>query len=211
MSNNSRQPDHSVQRVRQAISDLKNGKLVILVDDEERENEGDLVCAASMIDASIINFMAKEARGLICLSLPAERVEQLGLTMMPRTNRDKNNPGTAFTVSIDASQGISTGISAADRALTVTVACATQATARDLVTPGHMFPIKAEQGGVLSRRGHTEGSVDLVQLAELGVGAVICEIMNDDGTMARLPELRLLGARYNLTIVYIDDIVKFRS
>ena len=211
MSNDPRQPDHSVQRLRQAISDLKNGKLVILVDDEDRENEGDLVCAASMIDASKINFMAKTARGLICLSLPPERVEQLGLEMMPKSNRTERNPGTAFTISIDARRGISTGISAADRARTVTVACGAQATSRDLVTPGHMFPIRAEQGGVLSRRGHTEGSVDLVQLAGLGVGAVICEIMNDDGTMARMPDLHLFRTQYNLAQVYVDDIVKFRS
>ena len=196
----------SSKRVKQAISDLKKGELVILVDDEDREDEGDLVCAASMIDASKINFMAKVARGLICLSLPPERVEQLGLEMMPKSNRTKKNPGTAFTVSIDARRGISTGISAADRARTIAVACADQATGRDLVTPGHMFPIRAEQGGVLTRRGHTEGSTDLVQLAGLGPGAVICEIMNDDGTMARIPELHKFAVDYRLTIVYIEDI-----
>src|SRR4051812_47402353 len=168
-----------------ALDRLKNGKMIILVDDEQRENEGDLVLPAELVTGDAINFMAMHARGLICLALEGKRVDELQLPMMTQSNRSPKQ--TAFTVSIEARQGVTTGISAFDRAHTVRVAADSSKGAADLVSPGHIFPLRAVDGGVLVRAGHTEGSVDLVRMAGLKPAAVICEIMKEDGTMARLP------------------------
>ncbi len=196
------------ERVKQAISDYQQGKLVIMVDDATRENEGDLTIAAEKITPEIINFMAKEARGLVCLSLTGAQVDRLGLPMMATDNGSRFNTG--FTVSIEAKSGVTTGISAADRAHTILTAINSKAVSHDIVMPGHMFPIRARDGGVLVRAGHTEGSVDLARLAGLNASAVICEIMNDDGTMARLADLKNFAAKHQLTIVSIADIIKYR-
>ncbi len=182
--------------------------MVILVDDEDRENEGDLCLAAEKITPEAINFMAREGRGLICLSLTEERADELDLPLMVREN--SSSFGTAFTVSIEARRGVTTGISAADRAQTIQVAIADETTGRDLARPGHVFPLRARKGGVLVRAGQTEGSVDLARLAGLKPAGVICEIMNDDGTMARMPELREFAARHGLQIVTIADLVAYR-
>lgn len=196
---------HSIE---QALAHLKAGKMVILVDDEDRENEGDLVIAAEFADAAAINFMAKEARGLICVTLTEERVQQLRLPMMTQQNGSKMH--TAFTVSIEAAQGVTTGISAADRARTIQAAIADEATADDIVVPGHVFPLKARNEGVLVRRGQTEGSVDLARLAGLKPAAVICEIMNDDGTMARAKHLKAFSEKHHIPMVTIEDLVTYR-
>jgi 3,4-dihydroxy 2-butanone 4-phosphate synthase/GTP cyclohydrolase II len=182
--------------------------MVILVDDEDRENEGDLVMAAEAITPEAINFMAKHARGLICLTLTEEHVRRLGLNMMVADNRATH--GTAFTVSIDAASGISTGISAADRAKTIRDAVAPDANHTSLVTPGHIFPLKAQRGGVLVRVGQTEGSVDLARLAGLQPSGVICEIMNDDGTMARMDDLRAFAEQHRMVIVSVADLIAYR-
>ncbi|MFZ9594857.1 MAG: bifunctional 3,4-dihydroxy-2-butanone-4-phosphate synthase/GTP cyclohydrolase II [Bdellovibrionia bacterium] len=191
-----------------ALEQLKKGKMVILVDDEDRENEGDLVLAAEFVTPEAINFMATYARGLICLSLEAKRVEQLGLPMMASRNQSPRQ--TAFTVSIEAKEGVSTGISAADRAHTVRVAVDPKMGADALIYPGHIFPLKAQEGGVLVRAGHTEGSVDLARLAGLNPSAVICEIMKEDGTMARLEDLRSFAQKHELPIVSIKDVIAKR-
>jgi len=183
--------------------------MIIVVDDVDRENEGDLVMAAEHVDAAAIAFMAKEGSGLICLSLEAEAVERLGLAPMVADNRTRR--GTAFTVSIEAAEGIDTGISAHDRATTIAAATASGATAADLVSPGHVFPLRAAPGGVLARRGHTEASVDLAKLAGLRPAAVICEIMNPDGAMARGPSLDAFAARHDLPIVSIAELVVHRQ
>jgi 3,4-dihydroxy 2-butanone 4-phosphate synthase/GTP cyclohydrolase II len=196
------------QILKSAIEALKLGGMVILVDDEDRENEGDLVLAASLVTPEAINFMAKHARGLICLSLEASRVAELELPMM--APRNQSPKGTAFTVSIEAREGVSTGISAHDRAHTIQVAVDPSKGPTDLITPGHIFPLRAVDGGVLVRAGHTEGSVDLMKLSGLPAGAVICEIMNDDGTMARLPELKEFARVHNLPIVTIQDVIAAR-
>lgn len=190
------------------LEDLRQGKMIILVDDEDRENEGDLICAAESVSAEHINFMAKYARGLICLSLDPTIVDQLGLSMMTKNNQSQF--GTAFTVSIEAREGVTTGISAGDRAQTIRVASSPQANSRDIVSPGHIFPLRAESGGVLKRAGQTEGSVDLVRLAGLRSAAVICEIMNDDGTMARRPQLEEFAQKYNLKIGSVADLIAYR-
>jgi len=182
--------------------------MVILVDDEDRENEGDLMIAAEKVTPEAINFMATYGRGLICLALTPERVDQLQLSMMVSENRSKFQ--TAFTVSIEAKRGVTTGISAADRATTVLTAIDDRTEPDELVSPGHIFPLRARRGGVLVRTGQTEGSVDLVRLAGLKAAAVICEIMKDDGTMARMPDLEIFAARYDLKIVTIADIIKYR-
>lgn len=195
-------------RAKTAVAEIKAGRMVILVDDEDRENEGDLVCAATLITASKINFMAREARGLICLSLPPAQIKQLGLQMMTQKDCIKNPRRTAFTNSIDARQGITTGISAFDRAQTIALACSDVVRPSDIVVPGHVFPLQAKANGVLERRGHTEGASDLVHLAGLPPGAVICEIMKDDGTMARLPDLQVFALKHNLKIVHVEDIVQ---
>jgi 3,4-dihydroxy 2-butanone 4-phosphate synthase/GTP cyclohydrolase II len=191
-----------------ALEDLRKGRMVILVDDEDRENEGDLMIAAEKVTPEAINFMATYGRGLICLALTPERIDQLKLPMMVSENRSRFQ--TAFTVSIEARRGVTTGISAADRATTVLTALDDQTKPDDLVSPGHVFPLRAKRGGVLVRTGQTEGSVDLVRLAGLKAAAVICEIMKDDGTMARMPDLEIFAARYDLKIVTIADIIKYR-
>ena len=192
----------------EAIDDIANGKIVILVDDEDRENEGDLCMAAEKVTPEAINFMARYGRGLICLSLTPERVEELHLPMM---TDDNTSPfGTAFTVSIEAKRGVTTGISVADRAKTIQTAINPKTGPEDLGRPGHVFPLKARPGGVLQRAGQTEGSVDLSRLARLYPSGVICEIMNDDGTMARVPELMEFAKKHNLKIVTIKDLIKYR-
>ncbi|MEW6213653.1 MAG: bifunctional 3,4-dihydroxy-2-butanone-4-phosphate synthase/GTP cyclohydrolase II [Nitrospirota bacterium] len=192
----------------EAINDIAKGKMVILVDDEDRENEGDLCMAAEKVTPEAINFMARYGRGLICLSLTPERVEELKLPMM---TDDNTSPfGTAFTVSIEAKRGVTTGISAADRAKTIQTAIDPKTKSEDLARPGHVFPLKARPGGVLQRAGQTEGSVDLARHARLYPAGVICEIMNDDGTMARVPELMEFARKHNLKIVTIKDLIKYR-
>jgi 3,4-dihydroxy 2-butanone 4-phosphate synthase/GTP cyclohydrolase II len=191
------------------VAELKAGRMVILVDEEDRENEGDLVIAAEHVTPEAINFMARHARGLVCLTLTEERCRQLGLAPMVRENR--SGTGTNFTASIEAAEGVTTGISAADRARTVRVAIAPDARATDLVQPGHVFPVVAVPGGVLSRAGHTEAGCDLARLAGLAPAAVICEIMKDDGTMARLPDLFGFAEAHALKIGTIADLIHYRS
>ncbi len=198
----------SVSTIKEAIVDIKSGKMVILVDDEDRENEGDLCMAASYVTPDAINFMAKYGRGLICLSLNEELADKLNLSPMVSDNRSRF--GTAFTVSIEAKRGVTTGISAADRATTVQTAVADDVTPDDIVSPGHVFPIRAKKGGVLVRTGQTEGSVDLARLAGLKPAGVICEIMKDDGTMARMPDLEIFAKKHGLKIVTIADLIQFR-
>ena len=199
-----------LDRVNKALDQIRAGKMVILVDDEDRENEGDLCMAAEAITPDAINFMAIHGRGLICLTLDEELVGQLELPMMSAPGRSGPPLGTAFTVSIEARQGVTTGISAADRAHTIRVAVAPDAAPGDLVTPGHIFPLRARRGGVLVRTGQTEGSVDLARLAGLRPAGVICEIMNDDGTMARMPDLERFAAKHELSILTIADLIQYR-
>ena len=196
--------------IEEAIEDIKKGKMVIVVDDPDRENEGDLVIAAEKITPEAVNFMAKEGRGLICLSLLPDRCKELDLPLM--TDRNTDPKGTAFCVSIDAhpKYGTTTGISAYDRAITIKLAVSPEAKPQDFIRPGHIFPLKARQGGVLERTGHTEASVDLARLAGLYPAGVICEIMKEDGTMARLPDLIEFAKKYNLKIITIADLVQYR-
>ena len=194
--------------IEDAIKDIKKGKFVILVDDEDRENEGDLVMAAEKVTPHAINFMARHARGLICLALTPERVEELQLP--PQAAENTATFGTAFTVSIDARKGITTGISAADRATTIHVAIDPKSKPADLARPGHIFPLKAQKGGVLRRAGQTEGSVDLSRLAGLYPAGVICEIMNEDGTMARVPELATFANTHKLKLITIKALIEYR-
>lgn len=194
--------------IEDAIKDIKKGKFIILVDDEDRENEGDLVMAAGKVTPQAINFMARHARGLICLALTPERVEELQLP--PQAVENTATFGTAFTVSIDARKGITTGISAADRATTIHVAIDPHSRPVDLARPGHIFPLKAQVGGVLRRAGQTEGSVDLARLAGLYPAGVICEIMNEDGTMARVPELAKFAKQHKLKMVTIKALIEYR-
>jgi 3,4-dihydroxy 2-butanone 4-phosphate synthase/GTP cyclohydrolase II len=197
--------------VHRALEDVRAGKMVILVDDEDRENEGDLTMAADQITPEAINFMATHGRGLICLTLTESQVERLELPMMqPPKGRPGPPLGTAFTVSVEAREGVTTGISAADRAHTVRVAIRDDAKPDDLVTPGHVFPLRARRGGVLVRAGQTEGSVDLARLAGLTPAGVICEIMNDDGTMARMPDLERFADKHGLAILTIADLIRYR-
>jgi 3,4-dihydroxy 2-butanone 4-phosphate synthase/GTP cyclohydrolase II len=198
----------AVDRVEHAIEEIRAGKIVILVDDEDRENEGDLCMAADAVSPETINFMAKHGRGLICLALTTETVNRLRLPMMVRDNRSQL--GTAFTVSIEAKEGVTTGISAADRAHTIRTAVAAGTQAEDLVSPGHVFPLCAKPGGVLQRAGQTEGSVDLALLAGRAPSAVICEIMNEDGTMARFADLQRFAQTHDLHLLSIADIVAYR-
>ena len=190
------------------IEEMRNGRMVILVDAEDRENEGDLVIPAQMATPDAVNFMAKHGRGLICLALTRQRAEELRLESMVRSNRSRRE--TAFTVSIEAREGITTGISAHDRARTIATAIDTTKGANDIVSPGHVFPLVARDGGVLVRAGHTEASVDLARLAGLYPASVICEIMNDDGTMARMPDLVPFAARHGLKIGAIDGLISYR-
>jgi len=194
--------------IEEVIEDARNGRMFILVDAEERENEGDLVIPAQMATPDAINFMTKHGRGLVCLSITPERAKQLRLEMMSRSNRTRHS--TAFTVSIEAQEGVSTGISAHDRAHTVAVAIDPTKDHRDVVTPGHVFPLVAKEGGVLVRAGHTEAAVDIARLAGLYPAGVICEIMNDDGTMARLPDLVTFAKRHGLKIGTIADLIAYR-
>ena len=198
-----------ISPIPELVTELAAGRMVILVDEEDRENEGDLVLAAEHVTPEAINFMARFARGLICLTLTRERCEHLQLPPMASRNGTKH--GTAFTVSIEAATGVTTGISAADRARTVQVAVARGSTAADLVQPGHIFPLQAQEGGVLMRAGHTEAGCDLAGMAGLTPAAVICEIMKDDGTMARLPDLQVFAQEHGLKIGTIADLIGYRS
>ncbi|MBQ0937636.1 bifunctional 3,4-dihydroxy-2-butanone-4-phosphate synthase/GTP cyclohydrolase II [Ideonella paludis] len=198
-----------ISPIPELVAELAAGRMVILVDEEDRENEGDLVLAAEHVTPEAINFMAKFGRGLICLTLTKERCERLRLP--PMASRNGTVHGTAFTVSIEAREGVTTGISAADRARTVQAAVAKDATANDLVQPGHIFPLQAQDGGVLMRAGHTEAGCDLSAMAGLTPSAVICEIMNDDGSMARLPDLEIFAREHGLKIGTIADLITYRS
>jgi 3,4-dihydroxy 2-butanone 4-phosphate synthase/GTP cyclohydrolase II len=198
----------SLATIEEAIAEIRRGRMVILMDDKDRENEGDLCMAAEKVTPAAINFMATYGRGLVCLPLTEEKVKQLGLAMMVS---DNTSPfGTAFTVSIDATSGITTGISAADRAKTILDAIGDDAKPQDLVTPGHIFPLRARKGGVLVRAGQTEGSVDLARLAGLNPAGVICEIMKDDGTMARQPDLMRFAKRHKLKVCTVADLIQYR-
>ena len=197
-----------IASVKEVLEDLRQGKMIILVDDEARENEGDLTIAAEKVTPEAINFMARYGRGLICLALSPEIVEKLKLPLMVYDNRSPYQ--TAFTVSIEARQGVTTGISAADRAHTTLTAVAEDARPEDLIQPGHVFPLRARRGGVLFRTGQTEGSVDLARLAGLREAAVICEIMNEDGTMARMPDIEKFSKKHNLKIAAVADIIAYR-
>ena len=198
----------AIERVVAALDDIRKGKMVILVDDEDRENEGDVCMAAERATPETINFMARYARGLICLSLTEDRIRQLDLPMMVDDNRSSRS--TAFTISIEARKGVTTGISAGDRAQTILTAVADGAGPADLVSPGHVFPLKAVPGGVLQRTGHTEGSADLSRLAGLKPASVICEIMKDDGTMARYPDLLAFAEEHGLLLITIADLIQYR-
>ncbi len=201
-------PTTAIERVERAIAEVRAGRMVILVDDEDRENEGDLVLAAEKVTPEAINFMATHARGLICLAMDGPLIERLDLPMMVRDNQA--SLGTAFTVSIEARRGVSTGISAKDRAVTVRAAIADDARPEDLVSPGHVFPLVARKGGVLVRTGQTEGSVDLARLAGLKAAGVICEIMREDGEMARMPELETFAEKHGLLICSVADMIAYR-
>ena len=198
-----------ISPIPELVAELAAGRMVILVDEEDRENEGDLVLAADHVTPETINFMAKHGRGLICLTLTRERCERLHL--QPMASRNGTVHGTAFTVSIEAATGVTTGISAADRARTVQAAVVRDAKASDLVQPGHIFPLQAQDGGVLARAGHTEAGCDMAAMAGLTPAAVICEIMNDDGTMARLPDLQVFAREHGLKIGTIADLIHYRS
>lgn len=193
-----------------ALEFLQQGKMIVVVDDAHRENEGDLICAASTVTAEQINFMAKYGRGLICVALPSEQIERLGLPLMVRGEDETDMFGTAFTYSVDAKEGVTTGISAHDRALTIRLAADPHSTQDMLVVPGHMFPLVAKKDGVFERRGHTETAVDLTRLAGLVPGGVICEILHDDGTMMRLPELKKFAHMHGLPIISVEDVVQYR-
>lgn len=199
-----------IAKVTRAIEQVRAGGMVIMVDDEDRENEGDLVFAAEFATPELVNFMVKEARGLVCLTLEGEMVDRLRLPMMGDTAKSGGSHGTAFTVSIEAKRGVTTGISAHDRCQTILTAIHENAKPEDIVVPGHIFPLKARSGGVLERAGHTEGSVDLARLAGLKGAGVICEIMNDDGSMARMPDLEAFAKKHNLPIVAIADLIAYR-
>ena len=198
----------SLSSIEEAATDIRNGKMIIIVDDEDRENEGDLVCAAEKVTPAIINFMAVHGRGLICLPMTEERCNELQL--FPQTTENTSSMGTAFTTSIEAREGVTTGISAADRAKTILTAVDPAAKASDLARPGHVFPLRARNGGVLVRVGQTEASVDIARIAGLQPAAVICEIMNDDGTMSRMPELEIFAQRHGMKIISVADLVRYR-
>jgi 3,4-dihydroxy 2-butanone 4-phosphate synthase / GTP cyclohydrolase II len=198
------------ERIAGAIADIRAGEMIILVDDEDRENEGDLTMAAQFVTPEAVNFMATHGRGLICVTLNEDQVDRIKLPMMQPPGRSGPSLGTAFTVSIEARTGVTTGISAADRAHTIRVAANPGARSEDLVTPGHVFPLRARKGGVLVRTGQTEGSVDLARLADLTPAGVICEIMNDDGSMARMPDLERFAEKHGLRILTIEDLIQYR-
>jgi 3,4-dihydroxy 2-butanone 4-phosphate synthase/GTP cyclohydrolase II len=194
--------------IEEALEDIRRGRMVIVTDDEDRENEGDLVMAAQFVTPEAVNFMAKEGRGLICLALTPQRCDQLGLKLM--TAKNEAPLETAFTVSIEAAEGVTTGISAADRSQTIQVAIDPATSPRDIVVPGHVFPLKAKEGGVLERSGHTEASVDLARLAGLNPSGVICEVMNEDGTMARIDDLARYARKHDLKMITIADLIAYR-
>ena len=198
----------SLSSTEEILTEMQAGRMVVLVDDEDRENEGDLVLPAQFVTPEAINFMARYGRGLICLALTSERARELDLSLMPRSGPSRHQ--TAFTVSIEAREGVTTGISAADRARTIATAVDPGATRHDIVTPGHVFPLIARDGGTLERPGHTEAAVDLASLAGLFPAGVICEIMNDDGTMARLPDLLPFAAAHGLKVGTIADLIAYR-
>ena len=198
----------AISSIEEIVDDARNGRMFILVDHEDRENEGDLVIPAQMATPDAINFMATHGRGLICLSLTPTRIEQLGLQLMSTNNSSRHE--TAFTIAIEAREGVTTGISAADRARTIAVAIDGSKGAQDIATPGHVFPLRAREGGVLVRAGHTEAAVDVSRLAGLNPSGVICEIMNEDGTMSRLPELVAFAQRHGLKIGTISDLIAYR-
>ena len=208
MSDDPRHEPGTFHDVEGVIEDLRDGKMVIILDDEDRENEGDLVCAAEQVTPEIINFMAMHGRGLICLPMTEERLRELDIPLMVQDNTALH--GTSFCVSIEARHDVTTGISAADRARTIRIAADPQARPDDLVRPGHVFPLKAQAGGVLKRAGHTEASVDLCRLGGLKPAAVVCEIMNPDGTMARLGDLRVFAETHALKMVTIADVIAYR-
>lgn len=197
-----------LSKIEEAVDDIRDGKMIIIVDDEDRENEGDLVCAAEKVTPDMINFMAVHGRGLICLPMTEERCDELQL--FPQTTENTSSMGTAFTTSIEAREGVTTGISAADRAKTILTAVDPSSKPTDLARPGHVFPLRAKRGGVLVRVGQTEASVDIARIAGLRPAAVICEIMNDDGTMARMPELEAFAAKHGLKIISVADLVRYR-
>jgi len=207
----SRRREGGLATVEEAIEDFRAGKFVVIVDDEGRENEGDLVIAAEFCTADAINFMARNARGLICVSMTAERLEELGIPMMVHPEDNGAMFGTAFTVSVEARNGVTTGISAADRAKTVEVLINPESTKRDLVMPGHLFPLRARDGGVLVRAGQTEATVDLAKLAGLYPAGALCEIMRSDGTMMRLPDLKRFAARHHLKIISVEQLIAYRQ
>ncbi|EGJ22250.1 3,4-dihydroxy-2-butanone 4-phosphate synthase [Cereibacter sphaeroides WS8N] len=208
MSHSKTEYSDAISSIEEIIDDARNGRMFILVDHEDRENEGDLVIPAQMCTPAAINFMATHGRGLICLALPSARIDQLGLHLMTPKNSSRHE--TAFTISIEAREGVTTGISAADRARTVAVAIDPTKGPADIATPGHVFPLRARDGGVLVRAGHTEAAVDVSRLAGLNASGVICEIMNDDGTMARLPDLVAFAQRHGLKIGTISDLIAYR-
>src|SRR5579862_2547795 len=195
-------------KIEAVITDLQKGKMVIVVDDADRENEGDLILAAQFVTPAAVNFMAKHGRGLICVPTNVERLQQLGIDRMVHQNRE--NFRTDFQVSVDAARGITTGISAADRARTIQIMAAPTAVPDDLVQPGHVFPLRARPGGVLQRAGHTEAAVDLAKLAGQRAIGILCEILNDDGTMARLPQLRKFARKHRLKVCTIADLIEYR-
>jgi 3,4-dihydroxy 2-butanone 4-phosphate synthase/GTP cyclohydrolase II len=201
---------HAVDRIETAIAALRRGRMIILVDDEDRENEGDLCIAAEKVTPAAVNFMAKHGRGLVCLALTEEKARALKLPLMVPEGQNESSFGTAFTVSIEAARGVTTGISARDRAHTILTAVRDDARPEDLVRPGHVFPLRARPGGVLVRAGQTEGSVDLARLAGLRPTAVICEVMNDDGSMARMPELQKLARAHRLPVASVADLIAYR-
>ena len=198
---------HSVPEI---IQELQLGRFVILADDESRENEGDLMLAADFVTPEAINFMIREARGLVCAPLSAEKIERLGLPLMVREEDNFSPNRTAFTVSVEAAKGVSTGISAADRARTIKALASPGAEKDDLISPGHVFPLRAQKGGVLKRAGHTEASLDLCRLADLSPAAVICEIVSADGSMARVPELAAFAKKHQIKMVTIEDLIEYR-
>ncbi|RHU28078.1 3,4-dihydroxy-2-butanone-4-phosphate synthase [Parabacteroides sp. TM07-1AC] len=197
------------ERVEKAISYLQAGKGILLVDDEDRENEGDIIYSAEKMTVKDMALMIRECSGIVCLCLTPEKCDSLGLHQMVKDNTSKNQ--TAFTISIEAKEGVTTGVSAADRIQTIKTAIAPNAKPEDLSHPGHVFPLQAQKNGVLERRGHTEGSVDLVKLAGLGDTAVLCELTNEDGTMARLPEIIRFATQHDMTVVSVDDICRYRK
>ena len=196
--------------VKEILEELKKGNFIILIDDENRENEGDLIIASDFITPSAINFMTKEARGLVCVSITEEQAKRLSLPLMVREEDNFSPHQTAFTISVEAAKGVSTDISASDRSQTVKVLCDPNSTSNDIISPGHIFPIKAQKGGVLKRAGHTEASIDFCRLAKLTPSAVICEIVNPDGTMARIPELLNFSAKHGLKIGTIESLIQYR-